>query len=336
MKQFNDSVVYVRNGKNVPAIVLKSQVTADGELLSLLYADPDKGPGLVAQGTFRGIDLVAAGVAPMAEGKVFAGSADRFLYAMDSATGEVVWRARTRAAVVGSPLYWEGAVYFGGMDGAFRCVSAADGSRVWQVIEKGAVSGSPALADDTLYYGDEAGNVLARGTDGKPVWNRQVRGRVIAAPCVTGDLLLLPVMSPTALSPPKIPCLIAYDRSDGKVLWSYVKESSVLQTPVADDQFVYCATVTGYLSETVLFAFRLSDGKEAWKRKLGGVADSSPILVGPYLLFGNHDRKFYVVDKRNGQVAHAVDIGAKMFSSPAFSNGRVYIGAQDGQLHCLQ
>jgi hypothetical protein len=37
----------------------------------VLYADPDKGPQLVAQGTFRGIDLVASNVTPIAEGKAF-------------------------------------------------------------------------------------------------------------------------------------------------------------------------------------------------------------------------------------------------------------------------
>jgi hypothetical protein len=71
MKSFGDSVVYVKNGKPVQAIVLKSQQGPDGETLAVLYADPDKGPQLVAQGTFRGIDLVASNVTPIAEGKAF-------------------------------------------------------------------------------------------------------------------------------------------------------------------------------------------------------------------------------------------------------------------------
>ena len=71
MHQFNDSVLYVRNGKPIPAIVLKSQETPGGELLTLLYADPDAGPAMVSQSTTRGIAQVQNAVAPLAEGKVF-------------------------------------------------------------------------------------------------------------------------------------------------------------------------------------------------------------------------------------------------------------------------
>jgi len=70
-KQFNDSIIYVRNGKPLPAIVLASQATAEGELLTLLYADPVNGPQLLAQGTTRGIAQVQQAVAPFKEGNVF-------------------------------------------------------------------------------------------------------------------------------------------------------------------------------------------------------------------------------------------------------------------------
>lgn len=70
-KQFNDSIIYVRNGKPLPAIVLASQATAEGELLTLLYADPVNGPQLLAQGTTRGIAQVAIGVPPVTHGAKF-------------------------------------------------------------------------------------------------------------------------------------------------------------------------------------------------------------------------------------------------------------------------
>ena len=71
MKQFNQAVVYVRDGKPIPAIVLKSQSSDGGELLTLLIADPLYGPGLIAQGTTRGVAQVVSAVAPLTEGKAF-------------------------------------------------------------------------------------------------------------------------------------------------------------------------------------------------------------------------------------------------------------------------
>jgi len=69
---FNDSVTYFRNSKPIPEIVLNYQIGPTGEeLLTLLYAQPDMGPVLLAQGTTRGIAQVQQGVQPMIPGRVF-------------------------------------------------------------------------------------------------------------------------------------------------------------------------------------------------------------------------------------------------------------------------
>ena len=90
MKQFNDSVLYVRNGTVIPAIVLKSAIShprpdlpagvqhsklhkdeAPVETLTLLYADPDNGVGLVNSGTTAKIPLIAFAVKPWTDGSAF-------------------------------------------------------------------------------------------------------------------------------------------------------------------------------------------------------------------------------------------------------------------------
>ena len=91
-QQFNDSVGYVRTGKPLPAIVLASQASEQGELLTLLYADPANGPQLLAQGTTRGIAQVQNAVAPMAEGKVF-GWKDLEFYPEDQAAHDALSKA---------------------------------------------------------------------------------------------------------------------------------------------------------------------------------------------------------------------------------------------------
>jgi outer membrane protein assembly factor BamB len=273
----------------------------------------------------------------VAGGLVVAGSADRCVYALDAVDGKVRWRVRTRGPVVSSPLVVNDLVYCGSMDGRFRCLRLATGETVWQTTEGGGISGAAAEAEGIVYYGDEAGHLLARrAADGKLVWGQQVQGLVVASPVVRGNMLIVPVMSATALSPPKTDCLMVCDRATGRQIWAHSKQSSVLHTPVADDTYVYFATVSGYLSDTELWACRLTDGLVLWKIRLAGVADSSPLLTGTWLVFGNHDGNLYLVDKATGRVGGTVPVGAKMHSSPALSGGRLFIGAQDGKLHCLR
>lgn len=273
----------------------------------------------------------------VADGRVFVGSADRCLYGFSAADGKQLWQVRTRGAVVASPLALGERVYCGSMDGTFRCVNAADGREVWRQREPGAISASAASAGDLVYYGDEAGNVIARAAaDGKQAWTMKVAGGIVAAPSVAGERLIVPVMSPTALSPPKIDCLLVLDRQTGNRVWAFANGSSVLHTPLTDGTNVYFAIVSGYLSDTQLLAHNLQNGAEVWKRQLGGVADSSPALAGEMLLFGNHDGNFYLVRKSTGMIAQAVPMGGKAFSSPAIANGSVYIGVQGGKVVCLR
>jgi len=72
MKQYNDLVILSKNGVLVPAIVIKSQLQADGrEFLSLLYADPATGPGLVLAGGTRKVGSVELNVQPLSKGAMY-------------------------------------------------------------------------------------------------------------------------------------------------------------------------------------------------------------------------------------------------------------------------
>ncbi len=92
MHSFNDSVVYVRNGKPIPAIVLSSLQSDRGELLTVLYAQPEIGPTLLAQGTTRGVAQVQQAVTPFVEGNVF-GWEDTF------ASDLRAWKARPKPTI---------------------------------------------------------------------------------------------------------------------------------------------------------------------------------------------------------------------------------------------
>ncbi len=270
------------------------------------------------------------------DGVVYVGSVDRCLYALSAATGEKLWRVRTWRPVVASPLVLDNRVYIGSMDGSFKCVEADTGEVVWE-HKGGPISGSAAADEGGVFYGDEAGDIRARdAATGKEIWSAKIEGGIVRAPLVAGDLVIFGVMAPTALRAPKIKYLIAFDTATGSQRWALEGQSSLFHTAVADADSIYYATVSGYTSTTALFATPLSGGKEKWKVNLAGVADCSPALSGDYLLFGNHDSKFHIVNTANGRELHSLSIGAKLYSSPAVADGRIYFGAGDGKLYCLR
>jgi len=273
----------------------------------------------------------------VADGIAYVGSVDRCLYAFSAADGEFLWRVKTKEPVLAPPLAFAGRVYFGSMDGGFRCVDATTGKPHWK-LDVGAVSGAAAAGTEgVVYFGDHAGAVYAvDAATGTVVWQTQLKGKIVASPLLLGDRLVVGVMGPTALTIQKIKFLVALDIADGKELWSQFDGASVLSTPVADESAVYFGMVSGYTSSTELRAVNLQTGKEMWKRKLGGVADSSALLIGDRIMFGLHDGQFHIASTTNGNDISTVDIGAKLYSSPGYVDGRVYIGAGDGKLYCME
>jgi len=58
--------------------------------------------------------------------------------------------------------------------------------------------------------------------------------------------------------------------------------------------------------------------------------------VGDRLCFGCHDGNVYVVATEEEKILKRVPLAQKVYSSPAYSDGRIYIGADDGKLYCLE
>lgn len=283
----------------------------------------------------------------VADGMVLFGSVDGFCYAVDAETGREAWRYRTRGAIISSPAIIDSRVLFGSMDGRMYCLSLSDGSPVWRTEPGASIQCSPAVANGLVFFGDDEGAMQAvMLSDGSVAWKHEGRGRVIAAPVVADGTVVFGVMGPSALRPPKLDYLVALRADTGQRLWAQNEAYSILGAPVIAGGHVFFVTVEGYVSKTVARAASLSDGELLWERTLGGVVDSAPALIlrslefegdlsDAGLCFGCHDGRLYVLNAETGQVVGVESLAQKVYSSPAVVDGRVYIGANDGRLHCL-
>ncbi|MBD3291731.1 MAG: PQQ-binding-like beta-propeller repeat protein, partial [Armatimonadia bacterium] len=165
-------------------------------------------------------------------------------------------------------------------------------------------------------------------------------------PVVSDGVAIFGLMGPSALRPPKLDYLVALDSSTGEQKWAVNDSYSVLGAPVIGGGRVFFVTVEGYVSKTVARAADLATGELLWERPVGGVVDSAPVLLGSAvgfegdlagvrLCFGCHDGRLYLLNASTGAVTGVETLATKVYSSPAIADGRIYIGANDGRLHCL-
>jgi outer membrane protein assembly factor BamB len=99
----------------------------------------------------------------IADGRVYVGSNDGHVYALDAATGAVLWSGATGASIVFSPAVDQGRVFVGSDDTkiyAFPTTCATPCPPLWTATTMGRISSSPAVADGAVYVG------AGRGADG--------------------------------------------------------------------------------------------------------------------------------------------------------------------------
>jgi len=110
-----------------------------------------------------------AGYEPVVMGQAMfvASSRNDSVTAIDTETGELLWRFYTDGPVRFAPVAWNRRVYFGSDDGCLYCLDAGSGTLQWKhtavpsdrkvlgngrLISVWPIRGGPVLADDVLYF----------------------------------------------------------------------------------------------------------------------------------------------------------------------------------------
>lgn len=213
----------------------------------------------------------------IAHRRVFVGTRDHGLYALEAQDGDVLWRFETLGPVQSEPCYdaREDVVYFGSNDGALYKVAAATGALVWRFSTGAEVSHRAVLKDGLVYIVNANDTVVAiNAKSGAMVWNQhrppalgmEVAGH--AGPLVWHGLVYAAFSDGT---------VTAYDQRSGEERWAPVDLSAAAEqglgevptyldvdtTPVADvienQPVVYVASYEGGV-----FALNAETGSRVW------------------------------------------------------------------------
>ncbi len=107
--------------------------------------------------------------------RLFVGSSDHGLYALNARDGAPLWRFETLGFVQCAPLYdpKENVVYFGSNDGALYKVDADTGVLKWRFMTNAEVARRPVLSDGMVYATNANDTLIAlEAKTGELVWSQ--------------------------------------------------------------------------------------------------------------------------------------------------------------------
>jgi outer membrane protein assembly factor BamB len=116
-----------------------------------------------------GSDVAVAG------GRLYVGTHDGHVLALDPATGARVWDFATGDSVLAAPAVDSGRVYAASFDKHVYALDAGSGRLLWKRDTLGAVVSTPAVAGDLVVVGNRCYDLLGlKASTGEVAWKRYV------------------------------------------------------------------------------------------------------------------------------------------------------------------
>ncbi len=262
-----------------------------------------------------------------ADGTVYGGSYDNYLYALNGGTGARRWRYKTGNTIeLGSTVVAsDGTLYTGSNDGKLYA-HAPDGTLKWGFAPGSNVWAAPALAPDgTIYVKSDSGNLYAVQPDGAEKWRYLAPGATYSSPVVGADGMVYIGASDTHV-------LVAL-RPDGTEKWRFDLGGEIRSSPaIGADGTLYLGSVEG-----VFFAIA-PDGSRRWQFDTqSSITGSAALSVEGGVYFGATDGKLYALNATTGalQWSYATAAGIRATTPLVTASGRVFIGSDDAQLHLV-
>ena len=126
--------------------------------------------------------------------------------------------------------------------------------------------------------------------------------------------------------------LYALDAASGKPVWRYPAAGAFLHSPVCASGVVLAGDAAGYLH-----AVDAKSGTARWAifPSPGGFA-ASPTAADGAVFIGSRSGEFLAVELADGSVRWRVKMPAPIRQTAAFSDGRVFVTAEDLRVRCLE
>ncbi|MEJ2236935.1 MAG: PQQ-binding-like beta-propeller repeat protein [Gemmatimonadales bacterium] len=281
--------------------------------------------------------------------RVFIGSGDGHVYALDRSTGQRMWVFNAGSPINSTPAVARGLVVFGSRKGVFHAVDIASGRERWQ-FETGdvvpwewgfegwdAYTSSPVVIATTVVFGAGDGVLyaleLATGTE---LWRFRTGGRIRSSPAYGEGVVFVGSADGRAY---------AVDVGSGTEVWHHETEGaslrsadfgfdrkSIIASPAVAGGTVFVGSRDGHM-----YALDQVTGERKWRADHSlSWAMSSPAVLGDRIYSGTSDGLFvHSLDVATGEELWRFDAAGYTWSSPAVVDGTVYIGDNGGYLRAI-
>ena len=272
-------------------------------------------------------------------GKLFLGSENGVVYALNEANGEVLWQTTVPGEVVASPAVEDGRVVVLTTSGRLVALDTDEGKLQWTLSEEQPPltlrsASTPVITNGAVLYGRADGKVgIALLSNGQPVRQSKVadpRGAteldrmvdVDARPLIAGDELYAIAYNGQ---------LMARKLMTGDEVWKR-KYSGYRDMAVTGNAIVLTD------SRSHLFAVDRRNGLELWSNtQLENRTVTAPVVLGDYVVVGDVEGYLYWLDRTDGSIKAMQQLDSSgLYAAPLVDGDTLYVQSRGGKLYAIK
>ncbi len=270
-----------------------------------------------------------------ADGRVYFGSQDTYVYCLNARSGGLIWRFKTNGRIESSPSVVEGLTYVVSDDGNLYCLNATNGSAAWtKPVGSNApvvfasthlIRSSPTVSAGKVYVGSVDGNVYCfDAKTGNPQWTRSTRGAVTSSPATTNGAVYVTSREPDEGA------LYKLNANNGSIIWrtALPYQESASGTDMHASPVVAGGMVFASANRILYYAVNAASGEVEWTYRCssGRFLVDSPIYVGGKLYL-NDASSLVCLNALTSDSIWSEQLGTGFFVSMAYADGKLYLAS---------
>jgi len=285
-----------------------------------------------------GTERLRLGLRPASDGaRVYAGSADGHVKAIDAVTGKVVWQIKTGLPLAAGPGYGDGVIAFGSSDGDLILLDSQTGEEKWRDAVGSEVLASPAIGSGIVVLRSVDGRLRGFSVrDGSTIWTVEqdlpsltVRGNTV--PRLAGNVVVAGFNNGR---------VGAFEITNGDAAWEVAVANPSGRTEL--DRLVDVSTsiqvvateayVVGYHGRVV--GIDIGTGVVLWQQDMSSFSGLSADFTTVYVT--TDFDSVIALDRRAGaQVWRQDGLRLRDVTAPARFGNTIAVGDFEGYLHFL-
>ena len=285
--------------------------------------------------------------------KVFIGSDDSSVYSIDAKDGRLFWKFKTGGKVRSSAAVSDDKVLVMSSNGLLYCIDQESGKQVWTFTTSGehvfAAKGlhgapqnygiindpwdmflsSPVIANGIVYFGCGSGTFYALDCNsGKEKWEFETKGVIHSSPAYSDSTIFFGSWDSY---------MYALNSATGTLKWKFKTGIDTVyynQVGFQSSPVVYKGVIYSGCRDANIWAIDEKTGQLKWKFfNNGSWVIVTPALHNDTLYFTTSDtHKFIALNASDGKQLYSGNCSTFGFSSPAVTDGIVYLGNFGGSL----